>query len=52
MDSDVQNHKVGTINLKLPFGKPGVLGRWPDFLFFVCASVAIMAVRQFFHIFY
>jgi len=52
MASDEQNHKVGTINLKLPFGKPGVLGRWPDFLFFVCAAAAIMAVRQFFHIFY
>lgn len=38
-------YRVGTINLTIPPLKPGILGRWPEFLFFGLAAATVAGLR-------
>jgi hypothetical protein len=41
-------YRVGTINLTIPQLKPGILGRWPEFLFLGLAAGSVAGIRLFF----
>jgi hypothetical protein len=38
--------RMGTLNIVIPALKPGIIGRWPEFLLFFLVACAIAAVRM------
>lgn len=48
------NHKHlhGMISIRLAQGKPGIIGRWPEMLFFALCVVAVGLFRQLHELFY
>jgi hypothetical protein len=47
-NSDRIEYRVGTITLTIPPLKPGILGRWPEFLFVGIAAAFVAGLRMLF----